>query len=77
MEYKVMVKSYSQKFAEPIAGKDWNEAVALSKMLTRESKDNWRVKHVIATPYGVEIIYTVIFERESSGVPSKSHSPKH
>jgi hypothetical protein len=64
MKYKVMVKSYSQKFSEQIAGKDYNEAVALTKMLNNESKDKWRVKQMIATPFGVEVVYTVIFEKE-------------
>ena len=59
-----MVKSYSQKFGEQIAGKDYKEATALGKLMTRETKDGRKVKNIIATLFGVEVIHTVIFEKK-------------
>jgi hypothetical protein len=64
MQFKVFVKSLSLKFSGKIKGKDWQEVSSLNALLTRNTRDGWRLNRMIATQFGPGIVYTAVFEHD-------------
>lgn len=64
MQFKVFVKSLSLKFSGEIKGKDWQEAKSLSALLTKNTREGWRLNRFTVVPFGPDIVYTVVFEHD-------------
>jgi hypothetical protein len=73
MEYRVIIKSYEPN-RKDAAGNRYNHLKSLEQTLNhdvtpaseREALKDFKMKEILATPFGDKIIYTVIFEKPTT-----------